>query len=199
MPALSTGPTIGSVYDEIQGLHQGTRQSVAHAECEHVNWVPGRGSPVVWPRLLPAGTPGHGLVDALKTHLQHRACTPIREVGSRHSCVHAAETPQAACSVSELECASCNASLQNGIQKISLWCLPLFILFFSEITTKSCSTAQQLVCFYQWAVGQAAVFTARSFFCLKIPLSEDTFGNSCKSHFLRCLNSVFQNILLSNG
>lgn len=109
---------------------KGPGSSVAHAECEHVNWGPGRGSPVVWPHLLPAGTPGHGLVDTLKMHLQHRACTPIREVGSRHGCVRAAGTPQAACSVSGLECASCNASLQNGIQKISLTVFTAFHSLF---------------------------------------------------------------------
>lgn len=106
--------------------------------------------------------------------------------------------PQIAYSVEVLEYATCKPSLQNGIQNTSVPFLPFFIFFFSPGAVNFCSTAQQLGCFHQQAFGQEVLFTAWSFLCLKIPLSEDSIGNLCKSHFSSYLKFISHNTFMLN-
>lgn len=151
--------------------------------------------PDTCPRLLPAETQGHALGNAPKcSYNKVRACTYVRKFSSRPSCVDAGSWSSTNC----LQCWGawmCKPSLQNGIQNTSV---SFSYSFFSQGTAKFCSTAQQLVCFHQQAFGQEVLFIAWSFLHLKMPLSEDSIGNLCKSHILRHLNFLSHNTFVLN-
>lgn len=177
MSALSTGPVITSAHNKMGGT-DGVL-GVSTQNRDH-----GRAFPVIWPCLRPALIQGHGLVDAPKMHLQPGVCTHTTEMWSRPSCVPAGSWSSTGCLQGcRLESGACKASLQNGIQMTSVWCLPLFILFFSEDAAKFCSTAQQLVCLHPRAFGQEVLFTASSFLCLKIPVRRQHWKFMQISHF----------------